>query len=117
MTLAVGVIAIILALTLTETVYGLVSYAWSGIGSSFGPALLLLLFWKKFSRAGVYASLITGTISTVIWKYFFEASTGVSERLVSFIAAGLMALLFSVLLPEKEQKITQLQQPRSCCPR
>ncbi len=117
MTLAVGVIAIILALTLTETVYGLVSYAWSGIGSSFGPALLLLLFWKKFSRAGVYASLITGTTSTVIWKYFFEASTGVSERLVSFIAAGLMALLFSVLLPEKEQKITQLQQPRSCCPR
>lgn len=105
MTLAVGVIAIILALTMTETVYGLVSYAWSGIGSSFGPALLLLLFWKKFSRAGVYASLITGTTSTVVWKYFFESSTGVSERLVSFIAAGAMALLFSVLLPEKVQKI------------
>ena len=105
MTLAVGVIAIILALTLTETVYGLVSYAWSGIGSSFGPALLLLLFWKKFSRAGVYASLITGTTSTVVWKYFFESSTGVSERLVSFIAAGAMALLFSVLFPEKVQKI------------
>jgi sodium/proline symporter len=103
MTLSVGVVAIILALTMQDTVYSLVSYAWSGIGSSFGPALLLLLFWKKFSRAGVFASLISGTVSTVIWKNFFEQSTGVSERLASFIFAFLMALLFSLLIPEKER--------------
>lgn len=30
-----------LALTMRDTVYSLVSYAWSGIGSSFGPALVL----------------------------------------------------------------------------
>jgi sodium/proline symporter len=103
MTLAVGVLAIILALTMSETVYGLVSYAWSGIGSSFGPALLLLLFWKRFSRAGVYASMITGTASTIIWKQLFEASTGVSERLASFIAALAMAILFSLIIPEKKK--------------
>jgi sodium/proline symporter len=101
MTLAVGVIAIILALTMSETVYGLVSYAWSGIGSSFGPALLLLLFWKRLSRAGVYASLLTGMVSTVIWKQWFEQLTGVSERLASFIAAFSLAVLFSICLPEK----------------
>jgi sodium/proline symporter len=103
MTLLVGIIGILLALTMTETVYGLVSYAWSGIGSSFGPALLLLLFWKKFSRAGVYASLITGTVSTVVWKQLFEQETGVSERLASFIFAMLSALLFSLLFPEKKR--------------
>jgi sodium/proline symporter len=102
-TFAIGVIAIILALTMEHTVYGLVSYAWSGIGSSFGPALLLLLFWKKFSRAGMFASLITGTIATVIWKNFFEISTGISERLASFILAFLMAILFSLVIPEKKQ--------------
>jgi len=103
MTLAVGIIAIVLALTMQDTVYGLVSYAWSGIGSSFGPALLLLLFWNRFSRAGIFASLISGTVSTVIWKNFFEASTGVSERLASFIFSFLMAVLFSLLLPEKRK--------------
>jgi sodium/proline symporter len=102
-TLLVGVAAIILALTMEDTVYGLVSYAWSGIGSSFGPALLLLLFWKRFSRAGIFASLITGTVSTVIWKNFFEQPTGVSERLASFICAFLMAVLFSLLIPEKKK--------------
>jgi sodium/proline symporter len=100
-TLIIGIAAIILALTMTETVYGLVSYAWSGIGSSFGPALLLILFWKRFSRAGVFASLISGTASTVIWKNLFEASTGVSERLASFVFSFAMAVLFSLLFPEK----------------
>lgn len=104
MTLVVGVVAILLALTMQDTVYSLVSYAWSGVGSSFGPALLLMLFWKKFSRAGVFASLITGTVSTVIWKNFFEQPTGVSERLASFICAFVMAILFSLLMPEKREK-------------
>ena len=101
-TLIIGIVAIILALTMSQTVYGLVSYAWSGIGSSFGPALLLILFWKRFSRAGVFASLISGTVSTVIWKNFFEASTGVSERLASFVFSFAMAVLFSLLFPEKK---------------
>ena len=106
-TLCVGVVAIVLALTMQDTVYGLVSYAWSGIGSSFGPALLLLLFWKRFSRAGVFASLATGTLATVIWKNFFEASTGVSERLASFIISFAMAVAFSLMLPEKERHLGQ----------
>lgn len=103
MTFLVGLVAIILALSMQDTVYGLVSYAWSGIGSSFGPALLLLLFWKKFSRAGIFASLISGTLSTILWKNFFEESTGVSERLASFVFAFLMAILFSYLIPEKRK--------------
>ena len=103
MTFAVGAVAIAMALKMQDTVYGLVSYAWSGIGSSFGPALLLLLFWKRFSRAGIFASLISGTLSTVIWKNFFEIQTGISERLASFIFAFLMAVLFSLLIPEKKK--------------
>lgn len=103
MTFLVGAVAIVMALTLQDTVYGLVSYAWSGIGSSFGPALLLLLFWKRFSRAGIFASLISGTVSTVMWKIFFEEPTGVSERLASFIFSFLMAVLFSYFFPEKNK--------------
>jgi sodium/proline symporter len=100
-TLAVGAVAIVLALTMRDTVYSLVSYAWSGIGSSFGPALILLLFWKKLSRAGVFASLITGTVATVVWKTFLEQPTGVSERLASYVISFTMAVLLSLLFPER----------------
>ena len=100
-TLAVGLVAFFLALTVKDSVFGLVSYAWSGIGSSFGPALLLILFWKRVSRAGVVASLVSGTAGTIVWKLAFQESTGVSERLTSFVFAFAMAVLFSLIFPEK----------------
>jgi len=104
LTMIIGVFAIILALTLTQTVYSLVSYAWSGIGSSFGPALLLLLFWQRTSRAGIIASLVSGTLGTIIWKVWFETPTGISERLTSFVFALMMAVVFSLLIPEKKKR-------------
>lgn len=101
LTLAIGILAFILAITMKDTVYNLVSYAWSGLGSSFGPAVLLLLFWRKFSRSGVIASLICGSLGTIIWKNLLLHPTGVSERLGSYVFAFLMAIVFSLLIPEK----------------
>jgi len=103
-TLCVGIVALILAITVKDTVYGLVSYAWSGIGSSFGPALILLLFWKRLSRVGVISSLLAGTIGTIIWKNFLLIPTGVSERLGSYVFALLMAIIFSLIFPEKNNQ-------------
>jgi len=100
LTLAVGIIGFLLAISMEDTVYGLVSYAWSGIGASFGPAIVLLIFWKRLSRTGVFASLITGTLSAVIWKTWLVESTGVSERLASYLLAFGMAVVFSLIFPE-----------------
>jgi sodium/proline symporter len=101
LTLAVGIIGFLLAVTMKDTVYGLVSYAWSGIGASFGPAVVLLLFWKRLSRAGVFASLITGTISAIVWKTWLLEPTGISERLASYLLAFAMAVVFSFVFPEE----------------
>lgn len=103
LTLGIGILAFLSVLLMKDTVYGLVSYAWAGIGSSFGPALLLLLFWKRFSRAGVFASLITGTLGAIVWKNFLLAPTGISERLGSFVLAFAMAVVFSLAFPEKSK--------------
>lgn len=104
LTVAVGLLALAAALFMKETVYSFVSYAWSGLGSSFGPALVLLLFWRKFSRAGLFASLICGSLGTVVWKNFLAVPTGVSERLGSYVFAFLMAVIFSLALPEKRRE-------------
>jgi sodium/proline symporter len=108
LTLAVGVIAFVMVLLMKETVYALVSYAWAGIGSSFGPALFLLLFWKRLSRAGVFASLISGTVCAILWKHYLMDVTGISERLGSFVFAFLMAVLFSLIIPEKKNATNEL---------
>ncbi|PIF05359.1 MAG: sodium:proline symporter [Draconibacterium sp.] len=103
LTLAVGLVGFLLAITMKDTVYGLVSYAWSGIGASFGPAIVLLIFWRKLSRAGIFASLITGILATIIWKTWLLEVTGVSERLASYLLAMFMAIVFSIILPEKKR--------------
>ncbi|MCF6333045.1 MAG: sodium/proline symporter [Draconibacterium sp.] len=103
LTLAVGVIGFLLAIVMKDTVYGLVSYAWSGIGASFGPAIVLLIFWKRLSRAGVFASLITGTVSAVVWKTWLVDPTGISERLASYVLAFSLAVIFSLVFPEKRE--------------
>jgi Na+/proline symporter len=51
----------------------------------------------------VFASLITGTVSTVLWKHWLVAETGINERLASFVLAFVMAVVFSLLLPEKKR--------------
>jgi sodium/proline symporter len=107
LTLAVGLVGFLLAIAMEDTVYGLVSYAWSGIGASFGPAIVLLIFWKRLSRAGVFASLITGTLSAVVWKTWLLATTGISERLASYLLAFAMAVVFSLAMPDKERRIPQ----------
>ncbi len=100
----VGVVAFILALSMEDTVYGLVSYAWSGIGSSFGPAIILLIFWKRFSVAGLYGSFIGGSFTTVIWKTWLLDSTGISERLISYLVAFILAVTLSLVYPGKQEK-------------
>jgi len=41
-------------------VFWLVLFAWGGLGASFGPILLLSLFWKKITKAGVIAGFVWG---------------------------------------------------------
>ena len=79
-----------------KNIFGVVSYAWSGLGSSFGPVLVLSLWWSKTTRKGVIAGLLVGFFSTIIWANT-ELKFIVSERFVSFAFAFIMVILVSYL--------------------
>ena len=74
----------------------MVGYAWSGLGASFGPALLLSLWWKRTTGWGVFAGLLTGTVMTIVWASFPGLSQQLSERLVAFLAALMMVAAVSL---------------------
>ena len=48
----VAVIAFFIALNPKSSIMGLVSDAWAGFGSAFGPVVLLALFWKRSTLSG-----------------------------------------------------------------
>ncbi|MFC1550229.1 sodium/proline symporter [Candidatus Neomarinimicrobiota bacterium] len=93
-------IAIISELT-GKTIFGVVSYAWSGLGSSFGPALILTLWWKKTSRIGVITGMLCGAFITIIWANINVLQLLVTERLVSFVVAFIAVIILSLLKPDK----------------
>jgi len=60
--------ALALAFSLSDGIYKSVEYAWTGLGSSFGPPLVLALWWRGATRQGALAGMIGGLVSTVAWK-------------------------------------------------
>jgi sodium/proline symporter len=96
-TIVVGFIAFAIAFTSDKLIFSMVSYAWAGLGSSFGPLILLMLTWKKVTWQGVIAGLVTGFASTVIWSELEALDAVISVRFVSWIAALLAVWITSVL--------------------
>jgi sodium/proline symporter len=66
-TVLVGLIAFVLAMRCEALVYDLVLYAWAGLGASFGPALLLTLWWKRTTKQGVFAGMAVGMVTVLVW--------------------------------------------------
>lgn len=97
LTVLVGIIAFYLAWQTRDLVFGMISYAWSGLGASFGPALILTLWWKRTTRKGVIAGLLTGSITTIVWSNIENLQTMITERFVSFILAFLMIVIVSLI--------------------
>jgi sodium/proline symporter len=99
---AVGAVGLALALALGKPIFSVVSWAWAGIGCSFSPAIVLAFYWKRFSSAGVVASLVSGFAMTVVWM-----STGLyaklSVMLVSFVTSFACAIVASLIAPDPEE--------------
>lgn len=96
-TVLIGVTAYIIASSSKELIFSLVSYAWSGLGSSFGPILILILKWKYITRQGVITGMLTGFFTTIIWTNIDVLNEVIHARFISFVFALITAMLVSKL--------------------
>lgn len=51
----------------SETIISIVEYAWSGLGSSFGPLVLVALYSRYVNRYGAIAGIAVGGSVAAIW--------------------------------------------------
>ena len=68
-TLAVAVVAALLAMDPSSNILSLVSNAWAGFGAAFGPVILLSLHWRRMTRAGALSGIVVGAATVLVWLY------------------------------------------------
>lgn len=98
---AVAVIAFFIALDPKSSIMGLVSDAWAGFGSAFGPVVLLALFWKRSTLAGAISGMATGALTVIVWDYLplVNGSTPyAATELYSLVPGFAFALVVNVVV-------------------
>jgi sodium/proline symporter len=89
-TVVIAIIAFVLGLRAERLVYWLVLYAWGGLAASFGPPLIMSLKWRGTTKYGVFAGMIVGAITIVVW-YNVPALKGFLYELIPGFFLSLLA--------------------------
>ncbi len=105
--LVIAVIGMFIARDSNSSVFQIVSFAWAGFGASFGPLVLLALFWKRSNLPGALAGMLSGGIMVFVWKFLVRPVGGVFgiyELLPAFLAALAVNVAVSLVTaaPSKE---------------
>lgn len=91
------IVAIILGIVIEDLVFWFVLFAWAGLGAAIGPTSILALFWKRTTRTGVIAGLISGTVTVFIWKTVPALSGLIYELIPAFFIALILTILVSLV--------------------
>jgi sodium/proline symporter len=104
----IALIAMIIALDENSVIFKVVSFAWAGFGATFGPIMLFSLFWKRVTRSGVIAGMLSGGGMVFIWNLLIKPLGGVFgiyELLPAFLTSCLFIVVISLLSKEPSQEI------------
>lgn len=93
----VSIIALFLGMDPNSSIFNLVSCAWGGIGSTFGPLILFSLFWKRMTLPGAIAGMITGGVVDLLWYNLSGGIFDVYEIIPGFLFSSLAIVVCSLL--------------------
>lgn len=91
----VAIIGAVLAINPSDTILGLVGFAWAGFGAAFGPLMLASMYWKRLNTAGALAGMITGAVVVFVWGNFYGDI--IYEMVPGFIAATIVLIVVSLV--------------------
>jgi len=81
------ILATILVLVWRADIFSRVLFAWSSLGSAFGPILILRLMGRSISARATLAAMLTGFGLTVLISWFPNMPGDFAERIVPFVIA------------------------------
>ena len=109
----IALIALFMSLNPNSSIFSLVSFAWSGFGGTFGPLVLLALYWKRTTAAGAIAGLVCGGIVDVIWHYIPSSVApifGLYEIVPAFLACLIVTVIVSICTKQDEEVAAKFEE-------
>ncbi|MCQ2770965.1 MAG: sodium/proline symporter, partial [Clostridia bacterium] len=113
----IAIIALFIALS-GSGIMALVSSAWSIFGASFGPVILLALYWRKFNYKGCAVGIVTGITVSILWMVLFNFEyygytsviyyTNLYEIIPGFISNLLVSISVSKFTKEPNKEVIDL---------
>ena len=106
--IVVALIGVLIALDEDSVIFTIVSFAWAGFGATFGPIMLFSLFWKRTTRAGAIAGMVSGGAMVFIWKLLIKPLGGIFEiyeLLPAFLFSCIMIVVVSLLTKKPSAEI------------
>jgi sodium/proline symporter len=113
----IAIIAAAIALSGNNSIMSLVSFAWGGFGSAFGPLVILALFWKRANAKGALAGMIVGFLTAILWNTFLISggiigageycifNTQLYELAPGFLFSMIAMIVVSLLTEEPPQEV------------
>ena len=108
----IAIIAFFIAWNPESSIMNLVSDAWAGLGSAFGPIVVCSLFWKRTNFAGAVSGIVSGGLTVLIWDYIplvggqtLAAATGIYSLLIGFFISLICIVVASLLTKEPSADI------------
>ncbi len=91
-----------------QAIMNLVENAWGGFGASFGPVVILSLFWKRMTYKGAVAGITAGALTDVCWLIWIKEATGVYELLPGFIVGMIACVIVSLIDKQPSDEVKAL---------
>jgi len=107
--LSLVIVALVFGALAKEYVFWLVLFAWGGLGASFGPTLLLSLFWKRTTKAGVIAGFMSGTAVTIGWIQVEALKNLIYHLVPAFFISLFLTIIVSLLTSAPDHAETELE--------
>lgn len=112
--LVIAVLAYLIALNPNNSIMGLVSNAWAGLGAAFGPTVLLSLYWKRTNFQGAVAGIASGALTVIVWDYIplvngqtLGNATGLYSLAIGFSISLLAIVIVSLVTPAPSDEMNE----------
>ena len=114
---ALGIAILLYNLYPERKIFWVMIFGWSGIAATFCPVIILSLFWKGYSERGAIASMITGFVSVIVFKFVFSEMDGIGPYFVqldvlapSFAMAMIIGYIVSKIYPPRPEAVKMIEE-------